>query len=145
MTIAIRPMTPDDRRFVVSGWSSSWRASRDIALVPHSMWAAVMHPIIEHHIDRPIVRTFVAHGEVLHGFICAEPDYVLYLYVARPFRCCGIASALLRAAGIDVSARFGYAVRTRALWELLVVHRKAPLAIYDPYHVRFDNQQWSHE
>src|SRR6185436_4861116 len=39
VTLSLRPMLPDDRCFVVSGWSSSLRTSRDVALIPMSMWA----------------------------------------------------------------------------------------------------------
>src|SRR5262245_5968832 len=81
MTTAIRPMQPGDRPFVVSGWSRSLKFSRDVPLVPMSMWASTMHPVIERLLDRPAARTLVAHGEVLQGFVCAEPDYVFYLYV----------------------------------------------------------------
>ena len=133
-------MEADDRRFVISGWSSSLRLSRDVPLIPMSMWATVMHPVIAHQLDRPGSSTLVAHGEVLQGFICAAPNYVFYVYVAQPFRRCGIALALLGAAGIDPAGRWGYACRTRASWELLVKLRKAPFATYDPFHARFDNQ-----
>lgn len=145
MITAIRPMQPDDRPFVVSGWSSSLRLSRDVPLIPMSMWATTMRPVIDSAINRPMARTLVAHGEVLQGFVCAEPSYVLYLYVAQPFRRRGIARALIAAAGIDPAARWGYACRTRASWELLVVHKKAPLATYDPFHARFDKPEWSPE
>jgi len=145
VTTAIRLMLPDDRAFVLSAWSSSLRSSRDVPLIPMSMWASVMRPVLEHMLDRTTAGTLVAHGEVLQGFICVEPNYVLYLYVAQPFRRLGIARALLAAAGIDPAQRFGYACRTRASWQLLQVHRKAPLAAYDPFHVRFDNSEWSPE
>lgn len=141
MTTSIRPMEPGDHQFVLSGWSSSLRSSRDVAFIPMSRWAEIMHPVIEYALARPAARTLVAHGEVLQGFVCVEPGYVLYLYVAQPFRRNGIARALLTAAGIDPARPFGYAARTRASWELLVVHGKAPLAVYDPYHARFDNQK----
>lgn len=143
MTTALRAMSPDDRAFVVSGWSSSLRLSRDVPLIPMSRWAAIMHPVIEYALDRPAAHTFVAHGSVLQGFICAEPRYVLYLYVAQPFRRQGIARALFEAAGIDPSEPFGYACRTRASWELLAKHRKAPCAVYDPFRARFDDTQES--
>lgn len=135
---SIRPMIAADRQFVISGWSSSLRMSRDVPLIPMSRWADIMHPVIDAALDRQAARTLVAHGEVLHGFICAEPRYVLYVYVAQPFRREGVARALFAAAGIDPGAQFGYACRTRASWELLVIHRKCPMATYDPYHARFD-------
>lgn len=141
--IAVRPMQSDDRAFVVSGWSSSLRLSRDISFIPMARWAELMRPVIEAVLARPAARTLVAHGEVLQGFVSFEPRYVLYLYVAQPFRRNGIARSLLEAAGIDPSAPFGYACRTRASWELIVLHRKAPFAVYDPYRARFDDNNES--
>lgn len=143
MTTTIRPMLPADRAFVRSGWSASLRTSRDVQLIPMRLWAVTMHPVIDHALDRPAARTLIAEGEVLQGFVCAEPGYVLYLYVAQPFRRLGLARALLAAADIDPARRFGYACRTRASWELIVLHRKAPLAVYDPFRARFDPEQES--
>lgn len=143
MTIALRPMEPDDRAFVISGWSSSLRLSRDAPLIPMSMWAATMRPVIEHALARPAARTIVAHGAVLQGFVCAEPRYVLYVYVAQPFRGHGLVRRLLAAVDIDPDEPFAYACRTRASWQLLTVHRKAPHATYDPFRARFDSQQES--
>jgi GNAT superfamily N-acetyltransferase len=147
VTIAIRPMQPDDRAFVVSAWSSSLRMTRDVPFIPMSRWADVMRPIVEQLLDRPGPRTFIAHGSVLYGFITAEPGYVYYAYVAQPFRRQGICRALFAAAHIDPAARWGYACRTRASWEILVLPvlkggaSRAPLAFYDPYRARFDNER----
>jgi len=152
MTTTLRPMLPADRAFVRSGWSSSLRTSRDVPLIPMRLWAAIMHPVIDHALDRPAARTIIAHGQVLQGFVCAEPaytlevhgrraemqGYVLYLYVALPFRRCGIARALMAAAGIDPARPFGYACRTRSSWELITLRKKYQFATYDPFRARFD-------
>lgn len=144
-------MTPSDRQFVLSGWSTSMRGSRDLPLIPMRDYAAIMHPVIDGYLDHPTVLTHVAEGDggVLRGFVSADSTrystrmrggivelagYVYYLYVAAPFRGWKIARALLAAIGIEPSSRFGYAMRTRSSFE---VRAKIPLAEYDPYRARF--------
>src|SRR3989442_922310 len=98
--ILTRPAGPSDRDFIVSGWSSSYRMSRDCT-TPMALYAKQKHEEVEWYLAR--VRTLVAHGEagVLFGFIAYDPamyvartgrhritlnGYVLYVYVAAPFR-----------------------------------------------------------
>lgn len=148
--IATRPIIDADREFVVSGWSSSLRASRDIPLVPMIDYADMFRPIIERLVA--MADVVVAHGElgVLMGFIAYDPakytasinrrrlaldGYILYCYVASPFRRRGIARRLFAAAGISPEQRFGYACRTRASWDL---RAKIPLAEYEPFRARYE-------
>lgn len=157
--IHTRPATAADRAFVVSAWSSSYRASRD-ETAPASLYAKQKHEEVAFYLDR--ARTLVAHGEtgVLFGFITydpttyavarADPDargrgaprvfvtfhgYVLYTYVAAPFRLRGIARRLFADAGINHEQRFGYLCRTRSSWELRSV---LPLAEHEPYRARYE-------
>lgn len=133
-----RDATPEDEQFIVSGWSSSQRMTRDIPLVTMEQWAEVWHPVVRAALARPLVKTIVAHGELLRGFITYEPNYVLYIYIAQPYRGWGIARGLFMAAGIDPLSRFGYACRTKASWEL---RGKTPSARYDPMRARFAEEQ----
>ena len=136
----IRPMSPDDRQFVLSGWSASYRMSRDLAFVPMSSYAGFMHPVITAVLARPTTEVLIDAGAVLRGFIAFEqPDYVIYLYVAQPFRKNGIARDLMLAAGIDPGDRYSYAARTRATWQLQF-SGKMPLAQFDPMRVRFGKE-----
>ena len=135
-----RPYTADDHQFVLSGWSASLRMTRDVQLIGMDDWATLMHPVIKRIIARS--ECIVAEGSVLQGFIAfQQPDYVLYCYVAQPFRGRGIARGLFRAADIDPSSRFRYACRTKASWEC---RGKISNAIYDPFHIRF-SQRTGHE
>jgi GNAT superfamily N-acetyltransferase len=151
--ILTRPACTDDRAFIVSGWSASLRESRDIPLVPMAIYADTFRPIIARHLDR--VRVTVAHGEtgVLFGFIAFDPSiyvamlgrrrvtldgYVLYVYVASPFRRRGVARRLFEAAGISPTQRFGYACRTQWSWEL---RSKIPLAEYEPKRARYEETE----
>lgn len=134
-----RPATDEDRAFIVSGWSASQRMTRDIPLIPMQQWAAIWHPVVEAALARPRVQTLVAHGaSALFGFLCYEPTYVLYTYVAAPFRRNGIARGLFDAAGIDPLSCFTYACRTKTSWEL---RGKVPSARYSPYRARFAEEE----
>jgi GNAT superfamily N-acetyltransferase len=136
--------------FVVSGWSTSARGSRCLALIPMWGYAAIMHPIIGAYLDHPTVQTLVSEGRgVLRGFVAADPrpyqtklggrerelaGYVYYLYVAAPFRGWGLAAELLAAIGIDRESAFGYALPTRSSHE---ARGKIPRAEYDPNRARY--------
>lgn len=147
MRSRFRPALPEDENFIVSGWSSSYRMSRDLAFVQMETYADFMHPIIRSVLARPRVQTIVAHGAVLHGFLTFErsvyqrPPLVIYVYVAAPYRRAGDARGLFEAAGIDPLERFEYACRTKMSWELMWLHRKAPLATYNPYRARFAEEE----
>jgi len=150
VTVHIRPATDDDRAFVLSNWSSSYRSSQDVSYVPMRRYAAMYRPVFEEHFDA--ARVLVAHGElgVLMGFIVYDPSsygvrrngvvvnvdgYVLYVCVGEDFRRRGIAKKLFAAAGIPPTSRFAYAARTR--WSWLLRH-KIPAAVYDTYRARYD-------
>lgn len=148
-TLHVRPYVEDDHQFVLSGWSSSYRGSRDISFIPSDWYADIYHRVIEYHLDR--VRVLVAHGEtgVLFGFVAYDPQtyvatigdrkvtlagHVYYIYVAEPFRRRRFAHRLLEAAGIATSQRFGYACRTHWSWKL---RAKVPHAEYDSLKSRY--------
>jgi GNAT superfamily N-acetyltransferase len=130
MTIAFRPMQPADRQFVISGWSSSYRASKFAGLIRNSSWATVMHREIDAYLDMPDTQTFVAcepgefdhlEREFLYGFIATRrtgAPYVYYCYVKRLYRGRGIARGLFDAAGVDPAGEFAYACETGASIEL---------------------------
>lgn len=147
--IVARPAIADDRAFIVSGWSSSYRMSHD-ETTPMALYATQKHEEVSFYLDR--CSTLVAHGElgVLMGFIAYDPTtyvatvgrrrmtldgYVLYVYVAGPFRRRGIARRLFAAAGISPLQRFGYACRTQWSWEL---RSKIPHAEHEPKRARYE-------
>ena len=140
MTIAFRQMIPDDRQLVVSGWSSSYRKSKQAGLINNRRWAKVMHPEIEEIIDHPSTSVIMAcepgeldhlQREFLYGFIAtrAGAPYVYYCYVKLPYRGRGIARQLFAAAGIDPAGEFRYACQTPAVDALVATctcgHRRA--------------------
>lgn len=142
-----RPALSADELFVVSGWSSSYRMSRDLAFVQMANYAEVMHPIVRSVLARPGAWTLVCEGRVLRGFICYEPAYddraplVNYVYVAQPYRRRGHARGLFAAAGINPDEPFDFACRTKMSWELCVVHGKAQRARFNPMRARYAEKE----
>lgn len=139
MTSRYRIAVDDDRQFMLSGWSASQKHTRDIPLVPDALYPRLWHEVVNYHLDRDDTVKVVAHGETLHGFICAEPNHVLYVYVAQPFRGRGIARGLCASVAINPRARFTYACRTHDSWELHLAG-KIPFAKYEPFRVRFPKE-----
>ncbi len=151
----IRYATADDYPFILSGWSASLRSSRDFAFIEMDQWAALMRPVFERHLQRSLClvdtgetdesrRGFIVYdaprpGEYVDGPRGMEPDrgYVLYVYVAAPFRRWGVARGLFEAAGISLDSRFHYAVRTKASWEC---KGKIRAAVFNPYRARFKKE-----
>lgn len=148
--IFVRPAVDDDRAYVLSNWSSSYRSTQDLSYVPMASYASIFRPIYERLYDQ--ANVMVAHGElgVLMGFIAYDPrrygirrngtvinvdGYVLYVYVGEDFRKRGIARKLFAAAGMPTTSRFAYAARTRWSW---LLREKIPSAVYDTYRARYD-------
>ncbi len=150
--IAYRHAIPADRRFIVSGWSSSYRLSLTAGMIAMDDWADVMHPQIEKVLRRPDCETIVAYetddpgsGAQHYGFISADRSgtipLLFYVYVKQAYRrgktlgmAIGIGRGLFRAAGIDPSAPLEYTYKTIAATEL---SRKIPLAKWRPLKARF--------
>jgi len=155
VTVSFRAMQPQDRMFVVSMWSSSYRMSHSAGFISMARWAEVMHREIGRVIDSPLVATAVAYSpgepgtpDHLYGFISYEEDddmpspYVFYVAVKAPYRRArsrlglqrGIAEQLFAAANIDPRAPFRYACETPYVMEM---RAKIPRAVFDPIHGRY--------
>lgn len=151
--IAYRAATLADRKFIVSGWSTSFRTSHSAGMIAMERWADIMHREIESVIERPDCTTLVAYepdetpGLVdLYGFIAGDSDaiwspvarahlpMVFYVYVKGPQRERGIARGLFRALGVDPSKPFVHTCKTS--WCSLL-SSKIPLSKWDPLLARF--------
>jgi hypothetical protein len=60
----IRPATPADEPFILSGWSSSYRMSHDNT-IPMPLWAALEHQVVRWYLAKPTATTLVHGGDVL--------------------------------------------------------------------------------
>jgi hypothetical protein len=147
---SMRRARPADEPFIISGWSSSYRMSRDCAFIQMDGYADVMHPIVRSVLARPRTQTIVSEGDVLRGFISFEhsaignPPLVHYVFVALPYRRRGIARGLFDAAGIDPSQPFEQSCRTRASWEIQTLARKALGGRPNSIRARFAEEEKSH-
>ena len=138
--ISHRLLTPDDRRFVVSAWSASYKDSHSAGMIGTLRWADVMHAEIARVIDQPEAKTLVAYAKddpsFVYGFISGDPEssVVYYCYTKAAFRRQGIARKLFTALGVDPECHFTYACRTAVVSRLA---GKIPAARFDPSVARY--------
>lgn len=136
------------RNFVLSGWSSSLKHSRDAGMITSEDWIAVMHAQITKIVARPECRVLLARGadepDVFGGFIAGEPSerVVYYCFVKGHYRRGGLARALFAALEIDPAGRFAYPCTTSILDDpRTLLRNKIPLARRDPSVARYPKQQ----
>ena len=152
--IAFRPATAEDRHFIVSSWTQSYKTAFTAGFIQEEDWYTVMDPQITKALDRPDVRTIVAHDPNatdhiadLAGFITADtnetPALVYYCYVKAAYRRAGhgrlwqgpgLARQLFAAIGVDPSRPFGYVCSTQMVRTL---ERKIPMARWQPLWGRY--------
>ncbi|HVJ93288.1 MAG TPA: hypothetical protein VM580_25985 [Labilithrix sp.] len=154
MTAYRPPESADDRNFVISGWSSSYRTSHQAGFISMKRWPAVMRVEIEDALDRPNVRTLLAvdkkNPSSLSGFIVADttpqfeklergewkewPAMLYYVFVKGGHRRYGVARGLFDAIGLDPRSRFLVACKTPWFTRLA---SKVPNAKMNPLVARF--------
>ena len=143
MKLAFRPATADDRRFVISAWSSSFKVSYSAGIISSEDWAPVMWTQIGKLLERPETTTVVAFERdeptFLYGFVSGdvtEPKapIVHYVYAKEAFRRAGVAQALLKELGIVTWRPFRYTCKTPILTPLA---DKIPHAKWDPTFARY--------
>lgn len=161
----------DERRFVISSWSSSYKASDFAGLITADDWAEVMHGQFGKILDRPTTRTLIAVDppSFLYGFIAGDTSgrlpIVHYVYVKDGFRSeptrdgkregPRYARGLFAALGVDPRGRFLYTCRTPVVAVLAPrpsagqaessQMSKIPRATFRPAAGRYTNYQEQHE
>lgn len=143
--IAHRPATTDDRRFVISAWSASYKDAHTAGMIGSARWAEVMHAEVERVLDQRGTKTLVAYESrdpaFVYGFISGEPDatppVVFYCYTKAAFRRQGIARGLFDALGVDPALRFLYACKTAVVPRLA---GKLPAAKFEPATARYPRE-----
>lgn len=154
----------DERRFVISSWSSSYKASHFAGLITAEDWAEVMHVQLGKILDRPTTRTFVAVSTdrihpFLYGFIAGDTagrmPIVHYAYIKDGFRSEGVrggrregpryARGLFAALGVDPEQSFLYTCRTPVVSQIdrptSGQSSKIPRATFCPAAARYTNYQ----
>jgi GNAT superfamily N-acetyltransferase len=161
MIVVHRQHTPDDRDFIVSSWSSSFKRSHFAGMIHTDDWAAVMHPQIRRVLERPDARAMVAYEKTdpafLYGFIAGDTSLhvpvvedgqrkvytlpvVFYVFVKEAYRRVGIARGLFTALGVDPLRPFIYTGRTGVV-RTLIEARKIPRADWNPLVARYEKQR----
>lgn len=151
MKIAFRALDavayPDDRQFVVSSWSSSFKKSHTAGMIRTEDWAGIMHDQIGKVLALPGARALVAFERAdpnyLYGWIAGdttEPTpIVYYVYVKEPFRRAGIAAALFAAFGVDPARSFTHACSTAVVLQMRKLG-KIPGGRFNPLEVRYPKE-----
>jgi len=146
VTIAYRPALPEDRMFLVSNWSSSFKKSHHAGLIWTEDWADVMHKQINKALDRPCVRSVIAFENTdprfLYGFIVGDTTeatpIVYYVYVKEGFRKAGYARGLFAALGVVPEKAFTYVCKTSVVSRLV---DKIPFGRHNPLEGRYPKEQ----
>jgi hypothetical protein len=146
MKLAFRNVTArDDRQFVVSNWSASFKKSHSAGMIWTEDWAAIMHGQIDRVLDRPDATTLVAFEATdptfLYGWISGDVSeampVVFYCYVKESFRREGVARKLFERLGVNPRAPFVYVCQTPTSIRL---SSKVPSARYNPLEVRYPKE-----
>lgn len=166
-------LAPDseDRAFIISAWSSSYKSSHFAGLIASEDWPAIMHRQLGRILDWPGTTALVA-GEpdgFLYGFIAGDTSrrlpIVYYVYVKDPFRSqeeiapSGVviegrrsgpryARGLFAALGVDPAQPFLYTCRTSVVSRIGDNYpggtNKIPNAKFAPAAARYANYQEPH-
>lgn len=146
MIVGHRQAVPADVPFVLDAWLESFRLSHSAGPIRMSRYRDVYREEIAAVLGRPATRAMVAFnsedpeqlfGFVVHGreFFGVGPWKILhYVYVKNFCRRLGLATDLLRAAGLDPAEPFLYPYRTAIAGKLI---QKWPGMRYEPMVVRF--------
>lgn len=149
MNLAFRPAggrDTEDRAFVVSTWSRSFKLSHSAGLISSESWPAVMHVELEKILERAGARTVIACAgddrNSFYGWIAADTTarvpVLHYVYVKEPYRLAGIGRRLFAAIGIDPAQFFVYVCRGPSYGQLA---SKFAHARYNPNEVRFQKDR----
>jgi hypothetical protein len=157
-TVGYREAVEDDMRFVRHSWVESFRTSHYAGLVPMDAYFKLYHKITKDLMEREDSFVMVAynpsHESQIFGFVAYERGFSLplvnYIYVKEDFRELptkdgsfneGLATLLLKAAGVDPKAPFYYTFKT-GVWAWLS-KREGPFSggIYKPLLARFSKRE----
>jgi hypothetical protein len=143
VTVAYRTATAEDRDFIVSSWSASFKNAYAAGIIQADDWADIMHSQIRKLLDRPGTRAIVAYEKkspgFIYGFIAgdttdAEKPVVHFVYTKAPYRMTGHARGLFAALGVDPSKPFQYVCKTAVVSKLA---HKIRLAKWNPLVARY--------
>jgi hypothetical protein len=132
----------EDRQFIVSTWSSSWKKSHSAGIIHTDRWAGVMHPEFNAVLDLPDSRALIACEEkdpdFFYGWIAGDTSentpVIFYVYVKESYRLAGIARSLFGALGVDPAKYFVY-VCGAPIAKTLVPHAR-----FNPNEVRYPKE-----
>lgn len=156
MKLAFRPADlsdDEDRVFMISTWSSSFKHANSAGLIATEDWATVMHPQFAKVLARPDVQTRIAYERTdptfFYGWAAVDktdvyPPIVFYAYVKEPFRRVGIARKLFGELGVGLGDALVYVCHTPGAASLRDAG-KIPRARHKPLVARFPKAHRNHK
>lgn len=145
MTVAFRPANLDaieDRKFIISTWSSSFKKAHSAGLITSDDWPKVMHDQLGKILTRPGARSILAYEKqspsFFYGWIAGDTSErtpcVYYVYVKEPYRRAGYAKQLFAELGVNPLDHFVFVCQTP--WSIQL-REKIPRAKWNPNEVRY--------
>lgn len=136
----------EDRAFVISTWSRSFKVCHSAGLISSESWPVVMHAELERILDRDGARVILATDkfdtDFFFGWIAADTSGAVpvldYVYVKEPYRRRAVARRLFDAIGIDPTRYFVYVCRGPSFGQLA---GKITHARYNPNEVRYPKRK----
>ena len=105
--ITIRAASKGDSDFIFATWLRAYRYGSDfICTIPEGVYFKHQHDAIEVILRRSNVLVATPKDDLtlIVGYMCHQPEVIHFVYVKKPFRQMGIATELLRAAGLSSRA-----------------------------------------
>lgn len=146
-----RPAKESDFALISSGFLAGYRSAHAAGMILMDDWDEVMGLQWNKILDRDGVDAFVAYKPSeddtrfdLYGFIVIDSNYtsdgkslpfVVYCNVKHKYRRLGVATGLLKIAGVDPAKEFHYAAKTGVVSKL---REQIPLAKWKPLAIRFE-------
>lgn len=129
--LQVRYMQPSELAYVKATWLKHYKEHSEFARpIRDSVYYPAHSRIVDHILKRARVA-IAAHmdePDVIMGFLVFEPALIHYAYVVSRARMLGVATEMLKAAGI--SNEFSFTHRTQ---DAKALQAKNPHMTYDPY------------
>lgn len=137
----------NERQFVITTWSSSFKKSFTAGLIRTEDWPAIMHAQLGKILDREGARAVLAvdteDPTFFYGWIAGDTSdrtaVIYYVYVKEPYRRAGYARKLFAAFGVDPGSAFTFVCKTPVAIEI-ALRDKIPRARWNPLEVRYPKE-----
>jgi hypothetical protein len=102
--LSVRPANQSDIPFIFATWLKSYRDSKFAELIDSKTYFAAHHALIEILLAKSTVLIAFPTNQpnVICGWSVTQPNLIHYVYTKSAFQKLGVATSLLKSAGIDL-------------------------------------------